>query len=209
MAENSILACASKGSDEATPKAERDISDIIEPKICGVYLFAPPNNNLSLVMVLPPLHSYENLGFHARPVAASPSVEEFVAIAQNYIYQQLIEVLSHSNVLHDIFHSSKTLVENNEGRKKQEGTEDMATNIGIMDSSYIVGRPKIQAWINLTLQLNLFKVKEACFGVTHCQILGSLIHEGYNDKCRESIMVLNPKLIDTLFYFLASTRTST
>lgn len=36
----------------------------------------------------------------------------------------------------------------------------MATNIGIMDSAYFVGRSEILAWINSTLQLNLSKVEE-------------------------------------------------
>lgn len=36
----------------------------------------------------------------------------------------------------------------------------MATNIGMMDSAYFVGRSEILAWINSTLQLNLSKVEE-------------------------------------------------
>jgi len=39
----------------------------------------------------------------------------------------------------------------------------MATNIGMMDSAYFVGRSEILAWINSTLQLNLSKVEEVCF----------------------------------------------
>ena len=37
---------------------------------------------------------------------------------------------------------------------------EMATNIGMMDSAYFVGRSEILSWINSTLQLNLSKVEE-------------------------------------------------
>jgi hypothetical protein len=36
----------------------------------------------------------------------------------------------------------------------------MASNIGMMDSAYFVGRSEILCWINSTLQLNLSKVEE-------------------------------------------------
>lgn len=36
----------------------------------------------------------------------------------------------------------------------------MATNIGMMDSAYFVGRSEILSWINSTLHLNLSKVEE-------------------------------------------------
>jgi len=39
----------------------------------------------------------------------------------------------------------------------------MATNIGMMDSAYFVGRSEILAWINSTLQLNLSKVEEVIY----------------------------------------------
>lgn len=35
-----------------------------------------------------------------------------------------------------------------------------ATNIGMMDGAYFVGRNEILAWINTTLQLGLSKVEE-------------------------------------------------
>jgi len=41
----------------------------------------------------------------------------------------------------------------------------MATNIGIMDAAYFVGRSEILSWINSTLQLNLSKVEEVLFSI--------------------------------------------
>jgi hypothetical protein len=38
-----------------------------------------------------------------------------------------------------------------------------ATNIGMMDGAYFVGRNEILSWINSTLSLNLNKVEEVCF----------------------------------------------
>lgn len=35
-----------------------------------------------------------------------------------------------------------------------------ATNIGMMDSAYFVGRSEILAWMNSTLNLSLTKVEE-------------------------------------------------
>lgn len=39
-------------------------------------------------------------------------------------------------------------------------SHEMATNIGMMDSAYFVGRSEILSWINSTLQLSLSKVEE-------------------------------------------------
>lgn len=45
----------------------------------------------------------------------------------------------------------------------------MATNIGMMDSAYFVGRNEILTWINDRLQLNLSRVEEVCvIGVLCC-----------------------------------------
>lgn len=44
--------------------------------------------------------------------------------------------------------------------KKEDFTEMAATNIGMMDSAYFVGRSEILAWINSTLNLSLTKVEE-------------------------------------------------
>nr|GMD13363.1 microtubule-associated protein RP/EB family member 1C [Ipomoea batatas] len=41
----------------------------------------------------------------------------------------------------------------------------MASNIGMMDSAYFIGRSEILSWINSTLHLDLSKVKERCSSV--------------------------------------------
>ena len=41
----------------------------------------------------------------------------------------------------------------------------MATNIGMMDSAYFVGRNEILAWINARLQLNLSRIEEVPFWI--------------------------------------------
>jgi len=46
----------------------------------------------------------------------------------------------------------------------------MATNIGIMDSAYFVGRSEILAWINSTLHLNLSKVEEVISSFLHIPV---------------------------------------
>lgn len=43
-----------------------------------------------------------------------------------------------------------------------------ATNIGMMDGAYFVGRNEILAWINSTLQLNLNKVEEVLVETRSC-----------------------------------------
>ena len=43
---------------------------------------------------------------------------------------------------------------------EREREREMASNIGMMDSAYFVGRSEILCWINSTLQLNLSKVEE-------------------------------------------------
>lgn len=55
----------------------------------------------------------------------------------------------------------------------------MATNIGMMDSAYFVGRNEILGWINDRLHLNLSRIEEvnllildslfpACWRFLHC-----------------------------------------
>eukprot|EP00245_Coleochaete_scutata_P006018 TRINITY_DN20125_c0_g1_i1.p1 TRINITY_DN20125_c0_g1~~TRINITY_DN20125_c0_g1_i1.p1 ORF type:complete len:329 (-),score=77.48 TRINITY_DN20125_c0_g1_i1:416-1402(-) len=47
----------------------------------------------------------------------------------------------------------------------------MASNIGMMDGAYFVGRSEILAWINQTLQLNVSKVEECANGAVACQLM--------------------------------------
>lgn len=42
----------------------------------------------------------------------------------------------------------------------------MASNIGMMDSAYFVGRNEILTWINNRLQLNLSRIEEVIFYYT-------------------------------------------
>ncbi|KAK2411301.1 microtubule-associated protein RP/EB family member 1B [Trifolium repens] len=53
----------------------------------------------------------------------------------------------------------------------------MATNIGIMDSAYFVGRNEILNWINNRLQLNLSRIEEAASGAVQCQMM-DVTHQG-------------------------------
>ncbi|CAI8610037.1 unnamed protein product [Vicia faba] len=53
----------------------------------------------------------------------------------------------------------------------------MATNIGIMDSAYFVGRNEILSWINNRLQLNLSRIEEAASGAVQCQMM-DVAHRG-------------------------------
>lgn len=53
----------------------------------------------------------------------------------------------------------------------------MASNIGMMDSAYFVGRNEILQWINSTLQLSLSKVEETSKGAVQCQLM-DVVHPG-------------------------------
>lgn len=52
--------------------------------------------------------------------------------------------------------------------------QNMATNIGMMDSAYFVGRNEILGWINARLQLNLSRIEEVPFWIFHYYVLSFL-----------------------------------
>lgn len=81
----------------------------------------------------------------------------------------------------------------------------MATNIGMMDSGYFVGRNEILTWINNRLQLTLSRVEEAASGAVQCQMMDMTypgvvpMHKVNFDAKTEYDMIQNYKVLQEVF----------
>ncbi|KFK27976.1 hypothetical protein AALP_AA8G455900 [Arabis alpina] len=88
----------------------------------------------------------------------------------------------------------------------------MATNIGMMDSAYFVGRNEILGWINDRLHLNLSRIEEAASGAVQCQMLDMTfpgvvpMHKVNFEAKNEYEMINNYKVMQEVFTKLKITK---